>query len=196
MSSYESDLIKNEKEKEVPSETVSFYIDRLMARYDELCPELKELAKDFTRLKNLEKTIGEEKSYKDMLVENIQKITGDMSYMRECLIHLEMKISGTANPLESAKKENAREKVEKEGPLENNSFSNNIKNILSKFNKLFPDLEELANNLKRPHDIEKTIEEEEPYKDILLRKIHDIKKDIDSAQECLNPLEEKIINLK
>ncbi len=177
-------------------ETIISCIDRVKGKYDNLLPELEELARDFARPHDLEKTIREERIYKDMLIRNIEKIIEDMISMKKCLDDLGKEIHEAGDPVAHSKSENMEEQIEQNNSAKSGSFSGNINNVLSKYGRLLPDLEELENDLRTPHNIKETIKNEGSYKGMLARKIRDIKKDMVSMQECLEPLKIKLKDIK
>lgn len=193
---FENASPENAQNKNDFPEAIISCIDRVKGKYNNLLPELEELARDFGRPHDLENTIREEKIYKDMLVRNIEKIIEDMISMKKCLDDLEKEIHETGDPVAHAKSKNVEEQIEQNNSAENVSFSGNINNVLSKYGRLLPDLEELENDLRTPHNIEETIKNEGSYKSMLARKIQDIKKDMISMQECLEPLKIKLKDIK
>lgn len=179
-------------------ETLPFYVERTIESYNKLSPELQDLIRDLKRPPNIEETVKEEEPYKDMLIENIRNLNGERSLisdMEKCLGDLETKITGTANSDADIKKEKSEDRQDE--PQRSLSFYTAETEEVCR--ELIRKLDELIRDLGRPPDIEKTVREEKPYKEILVRNIGRINGDgssLSTVKNILEALENKITGTK
>ncbi|MFA6097045.1 MAG: hypothetical protein WC788_05450 [Candidatus Paceibacterota bacterium] len=198
MNSYENIKINSKKEVNELPETLPFYIERTTENYNKLSQKLQGLIRDLERPPDIEKTVRDEKSYKDMLIRNIRDLIGERSLisdMEKCLGDLETKISGTTGSGADMKKEEPED--EQDEPQKPLSFYANEAEKASR--ELIRKLDELIRDLQRPPDIEKTVKEEKSYKDFLVRNIGRINGDgssLSTMKNILEALEKKITGAK